>query len=242
VVLRTVLSAVVLAALPAAAAAGDQANREIIGFSPEGGTFAFEEYGVEDGSGFPYSNIYVIETDTDEWVTGTPIRVRLEDGDNATLGDARAQARSEAQAILDERGIAPGHNLLVSNPITEVSADPHEVRFVTHPHLAGQNAGWTVSISEKELPAPGCPNDLGGPFQGFAITLTDPDGNTDTLHEDTRIPSSRKCPLGYGISDVVAAYPDGGEPVLVVIVNIFALGFEGQDRRFLAVATTGHRF
>lgn len=235
--LRMAFLTAVVSALPFAALAGDQADREIIGFSPDGGTFAFEEYGVEDGSGFPYSNVFIIETDTDEWVAGTPIRVRLEDDDSATLADARAQARSEAQPLLDGRQIEPGHNLLVSNPITEVSADPHEVRFVTHPHLDASTSGWTVSITEKELPATGCPDDLGGPFQGFTLTLTDPDGNASTLHDDDRIPSSRKCPMRYGVSDVITAYPEGGPPVLVILVNMFPLGFEGPNRRFLAVTT-----
>lgn len=234
--LRTGLLAAAIA-IPTAALAGDQADREIIGFSPDGNFFAFEEYGVEDGSGFPYSNIFVVETDIDRWVTGTPIRVRIEDDDNAALEDARAQARAAAQAFLDERQIAPGYNLLASNPMTEVSANPHEVRFVTHPHMAASSPGWTVSISEKELPAPGCPDDLGSPFQGFTIALTDPDGNTNTLHDDTRIPSSRKCPLNYGISDVLSVYPEGTEPVLVILINVFSLGFEGPNRRFIAATT-----
>jgi predicted secreted protein len=235
--LRTGLLAAALAVFSFTALAGDQADREIIGFSPDGGTFAFEEYGVEDGSGFPYSNIYVIETDTDEWVAGTPVRVRIEDDDNATLEDARALAREQAQALLDERQIEPGYNLLASNPLTEITANPHEVRFVTHPHMAATNPGWSVQIAEKELPAADCPDGLGGPFQGFTLTLTDPDGNTRTLHDDTRIPSSRKCPLNYAVSDVISVYPDGAEPVLVILVNMFSLGFEGPNRRFLAVTT-----
>jgi len=232
--LRTGLLAAAFATLPAIALAGDQADREIVGFSPDGGIFVFEEYGIEDGSGFPYSSIYAIETDTDSWVAGTPFRIRLED-DGATLHAARAAARAAAAQLIDERGIGPGYNLLASNPLTEISADPHEVRFVTHPHMAASNPGWTVSIVEKELPAAGCPADLGGPFRGFALTLTDPDGNARTLHDDTRIPSSRKCPTNYGISDVISAYTDGG-PVLVILVNMFSLGFEGPNRRFLAVA------
>ena len=217
------------------ALAGDYADLEILGFSPDGGTFAFEEYGVEDGSGFPYSNIYMIETDADEWVEGTPVRVRLDD-DTASADDARAEAKDKAQAFLDERQIESNYFLVASNPVTEVSADPHEVRFIPRP-MVGNAISWTVSLAEKEFPAPGCPDGMGGPFQGFTLTLIDPDGNERILHDDARIPSSRVCPLRYGISDVVTAYPDGAEPVLVVIVNVFALGFEGPNRRFLAVAT-----
>jgi predicted secreted protein len=35
------------------ALAGDTAELNILGFSADGNVFAFEEYGVQDGSGFP---------------------------------------------------------------------------------------------------------------------------------------------------------------------------------------------
>jgi predicted secreted protein len=233
--LRTALVAIALAAFPLAALAGDQADREIIGFSPDGSTFAFEEYGVEDGSGFAYSNIFIIETDSDEWVEGTPIRVRWQD-ELATLDQARLQARAQAEPILDDHQIRQDFFLVASNPVTETSANPHEVRFIPRP-MVGNSLEWSVALTEKELPAPDCPEGMGGPFQGFMLTLIDPDESERTIHNDAAIPASRKCPLSYGISDVITFYPDGGEPVLVVIVNIFALGFEGQNRRFLAVTT-----
>ena len=61
-----------------AARAGDVAELEILGFTKDGGVFAFEEYGVADGSGFPYANRYYIDTATDTFLSGTPIRVRLD--------------------------------------------------------------------------------------------------------------------------------------------------------------------
>ncbi|TIL61031.1 MAG: hypothetical protein E5Y89_28055, partial [Mesorhizobium sp.] len=42
----------------ATAGAGDVAELEILGFSKDGGVFAFEEYGVQDGSGYPYASRY----------------------------------------------------------------------------------------------------------------------------------------------------------------------------------------
>jgi predicted secreted protein len=50
-----------LLAVPAAHA-GDYAYRDILGFSSDGKSFAFEEYGVQDGSGFPYANIFVVKS------------------------------------------------------------------------------------------------------------------------------------------------------------------------------------
>ena len=61
------------------ALAADAADRAIIGFSGDGRFFAFEEFGIQDGSGFPYANIYVIDLEKDRWVEGSPehIEVRL---------------------------------------------------------------------------------------------------------------------------------------------------------------------
>ena len=60
-------------ALPALA--GDRALFQPIGFSADGRYFAFEEYGVQDGSGFPYSNTYILDLPADKWVNGTPVRM-----------------------------------------------------------------------------------------------------------------------------------------------------------------------
>ena len=45
---RTAIALLAFAAAATRASAGDFADREIIGFSPDGTSFAFEEYGVED--------------------------------------------------------------------------------------------------------------------------------------------------------------------------------------------------
>ena len=215
------------------ARAGDYADREILGFSPDGGTFAFEEYGVQDGSGFPYSNIYVVNTGDDSWVAGTPIRI-LTHAELAPLQATRAEARDKAQPILAARTVGVPGNLVASNPPTELSADPHHVVFL--PRIVSPMGGsaYDLALTEIELPADNCP-DMGQPFHGFRLTLTMAEGGTQTLANDTAIPSSRHCPLGYAISDVLTFYPDGGAPVLAVILSMFTVGFEGPDRRFLAV-------
>ena len=52
--------------------AGDYASRHVIGFSADGRYFAFEQYGAQDGSGFPYAEIFIIDTQADSWVAGSP--------------------------------------------------------------------------------------------------------------------------------------------------------------------------
>ena len=78
-IIRLAALATALLLLSVAARAGDMATVQILGFSDDGGIFAFEEYGVQDGSGFPYANRYYIDTANDTFLHGTPVRERLDD-------------------------------------------------------------------------------------------------------------------------------------------------------------------
>ena len=228
------LAATFLIALASPALAGDFAEREILGFSPDGNYFAFEEYGIQDGSGFPYSNVFFIETATDTWLADTPIRVRT-DLDSAVLAETRFEARELAQPFLTTYAIGSPANLVASNPPTELSADPHLVRFLPRQVAPPIDEAWTVTLDEIPLPGRDCPE--GSTYNGYRLTLSGPGGQARILNDDTSIPDSRRCPLNYAISDVLTYYPDAGQPALVVMISVFSYGFEGPDRRFLAVVT-----
>lgn len=111
--------------------AGDVAELEILGFTKDGDVFAFEEYGVQDGSGFPYANRYYIDINDDTFLKGTPIKVRLDD-ENATLEAARLQARQKSEAIVSQAELTANRGITAGfNPVTELSADPF--RMVVNP-------------------------------------------------------------------------------------------------------------
>jgi len=121
---RLLLVLAFLCGLAAPAFAGDAAELEILGFSENGGIFAFEEYGVQDGSGFPYANRYYIDTEKDAYLPGTPVRIRLDD-ESATIEKARAQAREAGEKFVANDILARNRgNLAGFNAITELSADP----------------------------------------------------------------------------------------------------------------------
>ena len=58
---RISLAAVVLLISVVFASAGDYANLNFIGFSKDGRYLAFEEYGIQDGSGWAYSKFYFVD-------------------------------------------------------------------------------------------------------------------------------------------------------------------------------------
>lgn len=225
-------------ALPAIAQAGDAAKLDIIGFSKDGSTFAFEEYGVQDGSGFPYANRFYIDTATDKFLSKTPVRIRLDD-ESSSVEKARSRARQDGQALTSlpdaELRENAGHTV-ASNPVTELSSDPLKVVVNPRPIFPALDASLTLALQEVIVPASqNCQNM--GEIKGFRLTLAEdkPDAKSELLHEDKAIPTSRGCPLGYSIGAVQTFYPEGGKPVVAVMISVRGVGFEGPDHRWLAV-------
>ena len=235
-IIRACLCAVVLSALISSPSrAGDMAERDIIGFSKDGRYFAFELYGVQDGSGFPYADMYFIDTVEDAWVPGTPFRVRI-DNEETPLAEARRQVAEQARNKLIELVITEPGTLLASNPVTELSADPHKV--VVNPRIAVPpvDVPWTYRIESFDLPIPDCPEGMTDkPWQGFALSFQKEGASPVELHRDSAVPKSRGCAIRYAFSDIVKHETADNKVVVVALISVFKLGFEGPDRRFVAV-------
>ncbi len=219
-------------ALALPARAGDIASRRILGFSPDGTRFAFEEYGIQDGSGFPYANIYVVDTVRNRWIDGTPFRVLLQD-ERASLEEARRRAASRAARLLHRLQITPRGETLAQNPVTELSADPHSVTVAVRPGYP-TDASLTFTLTEFPLASRRCARYTDQPTRGYRLYIAEGQGRRRLLHADKRIPKSRGCPLNYAISDILHYRPSGNRSVYVVIISVFRVGFEGPDRRFIA--------
>lgn len=237
-VYRGALLALFIGSWPLMAQAGDVAKLEIIGFSKDGGVFAFEEYGVQDGSGFPYADRFYIDTATDKFLPKTPVRVRLDD-ENASLENAREKAGLDAQGVTsltDEELRANPGVTVAANPVTELSADPFKVRVNPRPVFPAIDPTLTIQLDEVAVPANDTCQNM-GEIKGFRLTLLEdrPDAKPELLHEDTAAPASRGCPQGYSIGAVQTYYPENGNPVIAVMIAIRAMGFEGPDHRWLAV-------
>ncbi len=234
--LRTAIPAALFALGAGTACAGDFAEREVIGFSPDGRYFAFEEYGVQDGSGFPYSNIYVIDVEGDSWLPGTPIRVLMED-EQLELDEARDRALEQASPKLDDLAIAVEPVHVASNPVTQLNADFNFV--LVNPRIVAPpiDDPYAFKLSTYALPAGADYCADFGETKGFQLdVIHGEDDRVVTLQRDERLPQSRGCPLDYQIADVYTYYPDGGQPVFAVLVRMIQVGFEGPDGRYIAIA------
>jgi predicted secreted protein len=234
------LAASILAGLLAFPAfAGDAANIRVIGFSSDGATFAFEQFGIQDGSGFPYAERVYINAKTDAFLPGTPVRVSLED-ESRTIAEARADARVKAEAatgIADTAFEGGQSELLAFNPLTESGPDKLRLAFHDSVFAATREPPRTVELAITKEPAGENCYGFATEQARFTLSLSDmatPDAAPVVLHEDAAVPASRKCPTGYSIGGVVrTAGPDGAKLAVLVIVE--SIGFEGPDHRWIAV-------
>lgn len=228
-----------LAGIPSASA-GDFARVQVLGFSGDGAYFAFEQYGIQDGSGFPYSEIYVLDTVKDSWVKPSPFRKQDEIDDSsgydedAVLTEARAANRALAQSLLSSKKIAGKGMTVGRNPPTELNAEPH--RMVVNPRLVVPPIDDPVELrlTEKGLPSSECASYGVGDTQGFRLTLTY-QGQIRVLNNDQNLPKSRGCPLRYRIERFVTHYPANSGPVFAALILMETHGFEGPDGRYLAI-------
>lgn len=222
--------AVIALAMPAQAAF--VAERDIIGFSADERYFAFEEFGVQDGSGFPFSNIFIIDTLNDTWVGGSPFRVMIQD-ETAPLSAARDEAMSDSAAALSSLGVSAGYALVASNPPTELNVNPRSISFKPRPVLVDIDPPVTLKLVTFPLAGPELCEGLGD-TQGFALTMSVSGNEAVEVYRDESLPDSRGCPLDYSIADIVV--PQSSETWRgVAIISVFAFGFEGRDRRLIAV-------
>eukprot|EP01036_Dinobryon_divergens_P042760 gene42760-56842_t len=111
------LALLTLAVVPALA--GDRALIDFIGYSEDGQYFAFEEYGIGDGSGAPYSHIFIVDLAADAWGDGAGSAIYTNTG-RFFYGGVQVNGgpvETSAPSLFD-------------NP----AARPHGMRHATTPH------------------------------------------------------------------------------------------------------------
>ena len=220
-----------------AARAADAALMEPIGYSENLRYFVFEEFGIQDGSGFAYSSIYMIDLSQDRWVVGTPIRV-IAESEEEPLTSVRAHARADAEPLLTDLSIdVPAHEL-ASNGDGAPDNDGKSLVFglplpgspdgLDGRHALGLETYTTASGSP-------CEDWFAEKAVGFVLSITD-FGPQREVHRDEVIPRSRGCPAQYRIHSVYAPFQATDIASSVALISVYVQGFEGLDRRFMAVA------
>lgn len=225
-----------LLALMLPALAADRALISFIGYSADGDKFAFEEYGVQDGSGFAFSNVYVIDLVNDTWISGTPFAAQAED-EGATLADIRAEALAKADDTLTKLDIGVPAQILML--IGDGVANDNGTRATwSTPSCCGpgqtQPDSFALMLETRGI---GSTEDYCRDMSpvGFNLTYQDQNGVKDLHKDGDMLPKSRRCTLDYRLYAVVQPFDDYSGGRRVAIIASYPFGFEGVDRRFLAV-------
>jgi predicted secreted protein len=220
----------------APALAGDRALIDFVGFSGDFRYFAFEEFGIQDGSGFPYSNLYVVDLSTDSWVVGTPIRIQAED-EAATLASVRDEAAAPVASHVAEFGITVPVEVaaLIGDGVPDT--DGGTLEFGAPAYNPGAVSGdYSLQLSTFSTTAASpCAEWFGAEPLGYELSISDGGNDRLVYRDEDALPRSRGCPLDYRLYAVVMPF---GSPTIshaVAIVSVYPGGFEGPDRRFLAV-------
>lgn len=235
------LAASVLALMAAPAFAGDAANFAALGFSADGRYFGYEEFGFQDGSGFPYSNIFILDVTEDKWAGGSPFRVMLEE-ESPALAGVRSEAMAKAAKAFADLDISEPAVIEALNGDGEIGHDGTSITFGARgfgmdPPPNPVTLRIESFASTSTVP---CVESFGfEPPVGFALTL-EADGKSTELHRDASVPASRNCTVGYRPHGIVAPVNwSWNQRTPVAIISVFSRGFEGPDRRFIAVPVPG---
>lgn len=232
---RLVASFLALMAMALPAMAGDRAALDIIGYSEDAQFFAFEEYGVQDGSGFAYSSIYIVELSSDSWVMGTPIKVQAE-GEDTSLASVRAQAMAEAAEKIEALGIDYPADMIALNGDGAGEGDAQTLRFGVPGYLPGSVLTDNELLLTSFATTAAAPCEEWFSVEPLGYELAIAEGESERLiHRDGALPRSRGCPTAYRLYGVVLPYMAQSIEDAVALISVYPGGFEGPDRRFIAV-------
>ena len=233
---RTIIAFVLPLLLLTQAEAGDFAQFRSLGFSKDGKIFAFEQFGVQDGSGFPYAERYFIATETDRFLPGTPVKIRLEEAD-ASVADARAMVDQASFEFMQQYdiGAAPA-NIVAFNPSTEISSAAYELKFQPFSYEPNSNPPYELMLEKIDLPLRPTCTDIVDKGIGFRLSLKASKAiDPEIVYQDTKIPNSRRCPTDYRLGGVLTYANFGEPPVHIFLVLVKSFGFEGPDGRWIAI-------
>lgn len=221
--------------------AADAAQLRFLGFTEKGDYLSFQQFGQEDGSGTLYAIIYFLDVAKNDYAL-PPIKTTLTEDEQAALGkditvegvvalNLKAAEESLKKLNINPKVVNTGIHS-ISHPLTDISADRHQVRFSLDTVYTGLPPVQTYKL-QLQLKK-GTAECYGiGDSQMFSLSLTDEaKDKTRILQKDKKVPKSRGCPLNYRLQDVYVYK----EKMVVVFINMFQLGFEGQNMRYLAVS------
>ncbi len=227
------------------AAAGDAAARNVLGFSPDGKIFVFEQYSMEYEEEASFSEFVFVETLKDRYLPGTPIRVRVTGDDGLDEGKARERAAAKAAPLVGKFTVAdkgthfPGKPSIALDEIGIYQTAGEPLAAAQDIELPGGRKA-SLALATRGLGTAVCKTARGVnskyEVKGLTLTLT-LDGKKIVLQDDRKLPANRRCVTDYGIAEAWLHTADDKALTLAVLVEVVDNddSHAGPNRRFMAV-------
>jgi predicted secreted protein len=198
--------------------AGDEAQFVNLGWSQNFSHFAFGQFGIEDGSGFPYAELYVVDVEHNSYVKNGVFKNRIDSDDQNLTG---------LNVLLNLR-------TQIDSLFKSLKIDELNTGQIVYNSFMGKDVRWQNKDSKFELK---CAQKTAGKFEdytskaAFRLELYQNGEQKETIGNIKRY---RKGVLKYDI-DRVLSDPEG--KMFVVVVKKQMLGFEGPSIRYMVETT-----
>jgi predicted secreted protein len=217
--------------------AGDGAGLHVFGFSPRGDRFAYEESGLQDGSGFAFDRIVVVDIARAAPVRHASLDVTVTD-DAITFEQMQTQLRARADRALKNGGLSHYQAHLLAED-QSLRAFEYLSDDILRPAC--------YSKAELELPA-----GVVGPQARLELFRPTAEAPSDARQIHVTLVRAGKGPTTLAVvpihpdrrmnnvspAAVYVSAPRRGRVEIAVILNECHDGFEGPDRRFLVAVGT----
>lgn len=196
--------------------AGDAATFLSLGCSKDFNYYAFAQYGVQDGSGFPYAELYVVDVAQNAFVSGGAIKALWKEPDPLTSGvHVLLQSRVQADSLLQAYGVS---EMLHMRPVVRVSeaqrtrAEWQGPQGTHRVELQQESRGEAAMLSSEAA---------------FELQLTYASDDTVRIGNPQRF---RDHVMRYDIDRVLA---NEAHTAFVFVIRKTMIGFEGPNIRYM---------
>lgn len=195
--------------------AGDSSTFISVGWSLDYNYYAFAQYGEEDGSGFPYAELYVVDVAGNAFVNGGMWKESWTDLESSSVRGIHVYSALllQADSLLQKFGIHPDIQVDQIKP----KNNNFEIKW-----LSQSKKEFSLQLLQKTNDK----NLLSSASAAFNLKLSTRE-KTKTIGNIKRF---RKSVLNYEIDHVLAS-PQGHS--LIVVVRMIQTGYEGPSIRYM---------
>ena len=197
--------------------AGDKAQFLSLGFSPDGKYFAFSQYGIQDGSGFPYADIYIVNVEKNTYVAGGVYKNKF---------DSIVDPRTEGLHVLLELRIQADSLFR----LLQIESQKQGITLYQNKMRESINISWTNNkdkLYKASLEQISKTYNEIGVQSAFHLILEQSNSTILTIGDKQRF---RPYVRRYDIDRVITNHE---QTSYVFVIQMTRMGFEGPDIRYM---------